>query len=243
MRVGVLGCGNVGAALVQLVDEHGDAIAKRSGLRLEVARVAVHDTGRSRPVKLPDGVLTSDALGVVTDPNIDVVVEVMGGIEPACTFVLAALEAGKSVVTANKELLADCADHLYAAAAKAGVDLLFEAAVAGAIPLMRPLRESLAGDRLTRVTGIVNGTTNFILTRMGERRQTFQEALAEAQALGYAERDPTADVEGFDAAAKAAIIAGVAFGVNVVASDVHREGISGITPDDIFMAGRLGYVV
>ncbi|MGH9181980.1 MAG: homoserine dehydrogenase, partial [Acidimicrobiales bacterium] len=164
-------------------------------------------------------------------------------LEPARTLVLAALAAGKPVVTANKELLARCGAELFEAAAKAGVDLLFEAAVAGAIPLMRPLRESLAGDRLQRVTGIVNGTTNFILTRMTETKASFDDALAEAQALGYAERDPTADVDGFDAAAKAAIIASVAFGVQVGVEDVFREGIRGIDADDIAMAGRLGYVV
>jgi homoserine dehydrogenase len=241
--VGLLGCGNVGAALVQLMTENGDAIERRTGLRLAVTRVAVHDTAKARPVTLSAGVVTDDAGGVVADPDIDVVVEVMGGMEPAGGLVRAALEAGKPVITANKELLANSADELLEVAAKAGVDLLFEAAVAGAVPLMRPLQESLAGDRIMRVLGIVNGTTNFILTRMTEQGQSFAEALAEAQSLGYAERDPTADVEGFDAAAKAAIIASVAFGVRVVASDVYTEGISGITAEDISMAGRLGYVV
>jgi homoserine dehydrogenase len=179
----------------------------------------------------------------VTDPEIDVVVEVMGGVDPARALISDALRAGKPVVTANKELMAACGAELFDAAAKAGVDLLFEAAVAGAIPLMRPLRESLAGDRITRVLGIVNGTTNFILTRMTESGQSFAEALAEAQALGYAERDPTADVDGHDAAAKASIIASLAFGVRVVAGDVYREGITGVTIDDIRMAGRLGYIV
>jgi homoserine dehydrogenase len=171
------------------------------------------------------------------------VVEVMGGIEPARTLVLAALESGKPVVTANKELLASSGAELLQAAAMAGTDLLYEAAVAGAIPLIRPLRESLAGDRITRVMGIVNGTTNFILTKMSESGQSFADALAEAQALGYAERDPTADIEGFDAAAKAAVITSVAFGARVVADDVYREGITGITAEDIAMAARLGYVV
>ena len=240
VRIGVLGYGNVGAAVVALIGENGDTIAARTGLRLEVARVAVRDMTTAR-----EGFtgFTDDAAGVVVDPDVDLIVEVIGGLQPAKDLVLAALKAGKPVVTANKELMAACGAELFDAAAKAGVDLLFEAAVAGAIPLMRPLRESLAGDRITRVLGIVNGTTNFILTRMTESGQSFAEALAEAQALGYAERDPTADVEGHDAAAKASIIASLAFGVRVVAGDVYREGITAVTADDIRMAERLGYVV
>jgi homoserine dehydrogenase len=240
VRVGVLGYGNVGAAVVALIGENGDTIAARTGLRLEVARVAVRDMSKARA---GFSMFTDDAAGVVVDPEVDLIVEVIGGLQPAKDLVLAALKAGKPVVTANKELMAACGAELFDAAAKAGVDLLFEAAVAGAIPLMRPLRESLAGDRIKRVLGIVNGTTNFILTRMTESGQSFDEALAEAQALGYAERDPTADVEGHDAAAKASIIASLAFGVRVVAGDVYREGITAVTADDIRMAGRLGYVV
>ncbi len=243
VRLGLLGCGNVGSALVALLDEQRTAITARTGLHLEVARVGVADVTKPRPVTLADGVLTADLDRVVEDAAVDVVVEVMGGLEPAGRLVLAALGAGKPVVTGNKELLAARSPELLDAAAKAGVDLLFEAAVAGAIPLVRPLRESLAGDRLERIVGIVNGTTNFILTRMSESGQSFEEALAEAQSLGYAERDPTADVEGFDAAAKAAIIASVAFGVDVRADDVHREGITGLSVDDIAMAERLGYTV
>ena len=243
VKVGLLGCGNVGGALVELVDEQREAIADRTGLRLEVARVAVRNTAKRRSVELGDDVLTNDAVSVVEDPSVDVVVELIGGIEPARELILTALQNGKAVVTGNKELLANVGAELFEAADKAGVDLLFEAAVAGGIPLIRPLRESLAGERLQRVLGIVNGTTNFILTRMTEEGSTFHEALAEAQELGYAERDPTADVEGFDAAAKAAIIATVAFGVRVVAGDVYNEGISGVTPADIAFAGRLGYVV
>ena len=223
--------------------DNGDAVAARTGLRLEVTRVAVSDVTRPRTVTLAPGVLTSDAAGVVSDPDIDLVVEAMGGVEPARTLILTALDAGKPVVTANKELLATHGAELFDAAVKSGVDLLFEAAVCAAIPLMRPLRESLAGDRINRVIGIVNGTTNFILTRMTEGGESFADALAEAQALGYAERDPTADIEGFDAAAKAAIIASVAFGIDVRVGDVYREGITGITADDIAMAARLGYVV
>jgi homoserine dehydrogenase len=241
--VGILGCGTVGSALCQLVAEHGDTIAARTGVRLKVVRVAVHNLARDRPVTFPDGVLTHDADGLVADPEVEVVVELMGGMEPARRLIHTALEAGKPVVTANKEVLANAGSELLEAAAKSGVDLLFEASVAGAIPLIRPLRESLAGDRLVRVMGIVNGTTNFILTRMTESGQSFSEALAEAQQLGFAERDPSADVDGWDAAAKAAIIASVAFGAQVVAGDVYREGIAGITAEDIAMAARLGYVV
>jgi homoserine dehydrogenase len=243
VRIGLLGCGNVGAALVQLVTQQADAIEARTGLRLEVAAVAVRNVSRERAVALPPGVLTRDAHAVVVDPQIDLVVEVMGGIEPARELISTAMAHGKPVVTANKELLANIGAELFAAADAAGVDLLFEAAVAGGIPLVRALRESLRGEPITRVMGIVNGTTNFILTKMTEEGAAYSDVLAEAQALGYAERDPTADVEGFDAGAKAAIIATIAFGARVVAGDVYHEGISRITQHDIAMARRLGYVV
>ncbi|MDA8044342.1 MAG: homoserine dehydrogenase [Actinomycetota bacterium] len=243
LRVGLLGCGNVGGALVRLLVDEGGRIAARTGLELDLAAVAVRSQSREREVPVPAGTLTIDAASVVADPNVDVVVEVIGGIEPARTLILTALKSGKPVITANKELLANCGDELFEAAASSGVDLLFEAAVAGGIPLIRPLRESLAGESIRRVMGIVNGTTNFILTRMSEEGASYHDALAEAQSLGYAERDPTADVEGFDAAAKAAILANVAFGARVVAGDVYREGIAGITESDIAMADRLGYAV
>ena len=243
VRVGLLGCGNVGGALVQLLTSQADAITERTGVPLEVARVAVRTPRRSGIPAFLEDRLTTDAEGLASDPQIDVVVEVIGGVEPARSLVLQALKAGKPVVTANKELLAHAGAELFEAAATAGVDLLYEAAVAGAIPLIRPLRESLAGERITRVMGIVNGTTNFILTRMSEDGAAYADALAEAQSLGYAERDPTADVEGYDAAAKAAILASIAFGVKVVAGDVYREGISAVTAADIAYARSLGYVV
>jgi homoserine dehydrogenase len=243
VRVGLLGCGNVGAALVELIRTRSDDIAARTGLALEVARVAVRSVTKERSVALPEGVLTHDAPGVVTDPGIDVVVEVIGGIEPARELTLDAIKAGKPVVTANKELLANVGAELFAAADHAGVDLLFEAAVGGGIPVIRPLRESLAGERIDRVMGIVNGTTNYILSRMTEAGASYADALSEAQSLGYAERDPTADVEGYDAAAKAAIIASIAFGVRVVAGDVTNEGISHITRADIDYAAKMGYVI
>jgi len=243
IRIGLLGCGNVGGALVPLVERQADAIAARTGVRLEITRVAVRNLARDRGVTLPDGVLTRDAMSVVTDPEVDLVVEVIGGIEPARELISTALQAGKPVVTGNKELLANVGAELFATADEHGVDLLFEAAVAGGIPLIRPLRESLRGEPITRVMGILNGTTNYILTKMTEEGAEYGAALAEAQELGYAERDPTADVEGFDAGAKAAIIASIAFGSRVVAGDVYHEGISGITAADIAVARRLGYVV
>jgi homoserine dehydrogenase len=243
VRVGVLGCGNVGAALVGLIASEADAIEARTGLRLEVAKVAVRNVSKERPVELADGVLTNDAAAVANDPDIDVVVEMIGGIEPARTLVLDALKNGKPVVTANKELLANVGADLFTAADAANRDLLFEAAVGGGIPIIRPLRESLVGERILRVMGIVNGTTNYILTKMSEEGAAYGDALAEAQSLGYAERDPTADVEGYDAGAKAAILATIAFGSSVVAGDVYHEGISGVTVDDIAFAHRLGYEV
>ncbi len=243
VRVGILGCGHVGGALVRLIHDHADVIEARAGVPLEVARVAVADLGKERDLPLPARCFTDDAQSVVGDPDVDIVVEVIGGIEPARALIVEALMGGKPVVTANKELIATHGRELFETAEGAGVDILFEASVGGGIPLIRPLRESLAGDRIRRVMGIVNGTTNYILTRMTDAGASFADALADAQALGFAETDPTADVEGFDAAAKAAIIASIAFGARVVAGDVYREGIADITLDDIASARDLGYVV
>jgi homoserine dehydrogenase len=241
VRLGLLGCGNVGGALVQLVGERRAEIAARTGLDLSITKVAVRSTAKARGIDFAPGVLTADAAAVVHDPDVDVVVELIGGIEPARELILDSLKTGKPVVTGNKELLANHGTELFAAADAAGVDFLFEAAVAGGIPLIRPLRESLVGERISRVMGIVNGTTNYILTRMTESGASYHDALAEAQSLGYAERDPTADVEGYDAGAKAAIIATIAFGRRIVAGDVYHEGISAITAADIAVAERLGY--
>ena len=243
VRVGILGCGNVGTALVRLLDANADLITRRAGVRIEVVRVAVQNITKERAIAFAPGVLTNDGEQVVADPAVDVVVEMIGGIEPARSFILAALKAGKPVVSANKELLANFGAELFEVAATAGVDLLFEASVAGGIPLIRPLRESLVGERIRRVTGIVNGTTNYVLTKMTEERCSFAAAVSEAQQLGYAEPDPTADIDGFDAASKAAIIASIAFGARVVAGDVSREGIRDVTADDIGAAEELGYVV
>ena len=192
---------------------------------------------------MPAGGSCADAASVVNDPSVDLVVELIGGIEPARSLLLAAIEAGKPVVTGNKELLATIRAELLAAAEDAGVDLFYEASVAGAIPLVRLLTDSLAGERIVRLMGIVNGTTNYVLTSMSEEGSDYAEALAEAQALGYAEADPTADVEGFDAQAKAAILAGIAFDADVAAEDVYREGITAIGAADIDFAHRLGYEV
>jgi homoserine dehydrogenase len=242
VRIGVIGHGTVGAAFVKLVKQQSDTIAARSGVRLEIARVAVRNTARHAGSLVTD-VLTQDADFVVSDPTVDLVVELMGGIDEARALILKALASGKPVVTANKALIATHGAELFAAADKSGIDLLFEAAVCGGIPLIRPLRESLRGEPIRRVLGIVNGTTNYILTKMSEDGASYADALAGAQQLGYAEADPTADVEGLDAAAKISIIASIAFGANVVAGDVYSEGITKITAADIAIAHRLGYAV
>jgi homoserine dehydrogenase len=243
VRVGLLGCGIVGGATAHILQEHADELKQRAGTPIEIKKVAVRSLSKPRAVELPPDVWTTDPWEVVRAPDIDVVVEVIGGIEPAKDLILEALSLGKHVVTANKELLANLGKEVMDAADRAGRDLLFEASVGGGIPIIRPMKESLAGDRVTRVMGIVNGTTNFILTRMSETGESFAEALAEADALGYTELDPSADIEGYDAAAKLAILASLAFNARVVAGDVHREGISKVASADIAAAHELGYVV
>jgi homoserine dehydrogenase len=243
VRVALLGCGVVGSQVARLLHEQARDLEARVGAPVELAGVAVRRLGLERDVDLPEHLFTTDAEALVARGDIDVVVEVIGGIEPARTLILSALEHGASVVSANKALLAEDGSTLFAAAEKAGRDLYYEAAVAGAIPIVRPLRESLAGDQVTRVLGIVNGTTNFILDRMDTSGAGFDEALEEAQELGYAEADPTADVEGFDAAAKAAILASLAFHTRVTAADVHREGIAEVTASDVASAAEMGCVV
>ena len=207
VRVGLLGCGNVGGALAEILLTRSEDVAARTGIRLELVGIAVANPKRPRPVAIPADLIGADAAALVERADIDVVVEVIGGLHPAHELVEAALRNGKPVVTANKALLAVAGAELAEVAAAAGVDLLYEAAVAGAIPVIRPLRESLAGEQIVRVMGIVNGTTNYILTRMEEEGASYDDVLREAQELGLAERDPTADVEGHDAAAKAAILA------------------------------------
>jgi len=242
LRVALLGCGVVGSEVARLIIEQAEDLRARVGRPLELVGIAVRGSDQDRPGIDPE-LITTDAEELVGRDNIDLVIEVIGGIEPARSLILAALRHGASVVTANKALLAADGATLFEAAQQAGADLYFEAAVAGAIPIIRPLRESLVGDEITSVIGIVNGTTNYILDRMDTTGIGFAEALAEAQALGYAEADPTADVEGFDAAAKAAILASLAFHTRVTGADVYREGITGITPADIASAHDIGCVV
>jgi homoserine dehydrogenase len=243
LRVGLLGCGTVGTAVTRLLHEHREDIARRTGCRLEDSKVAVRDPSKRRDVPLHPSAFTADPMEVIDDPDVDIVCELMGGSEPAGSLILAAFDRDKPVVTANKELLSTRGRELFDASEAKGLDLYFEAAVGGGIPLVRPLKESLTGERLTRIIGIVNGTTNYVLTRMSEDGMSFDEALSEAQRLGYAEADPTADVDGHDAAAKCAILASIAFNARVVAGDVYREGIATVTTEDIAFARRLGYVV
>jgi homoserine dehydrogenase len=242
LRVALLGCGVVGSEVARLIIGQAEDLRARVGRPLELVGIAVRGYDRDRPGIDPE-LFTTDAEALVTRADVDLVIEVIGGIEPARSLILAALRHGASVVTANKTLLAADGSALFEAAQRAGADLYFEAAVAGAIPIIRPLRESLVGDEITSVIGIVNGTTNYILDRMDTAGIGFAEALAEAQQLGYAEADPTADVEGFDAAAKAAILASLAFHTRVTGADVYREGITAITPADIASAHAIGCVV
>ena len=242
LKVGMLGAGVVGSQIARLLIANKSDLASRAGANLELVSIAVKDSKLKRD-GIPAALITNDAKSIVNDPQIDLVIEVIGGIDPAKELILTALKNGKSVVTANKALLAKHGAELYAAADKANVDLYYEAAVAGAIPILRPLRESLVGDHVIRVIGIVNGTTNYILTKMDENGAAFADALKEAQALGFAESDPTADIEGFDAAAKAAILAGLAFHSRVTDNDVYREGISKITAADVKVAKAMEMVI
>lgn len=240
IKVAVLGAGTVGSQVVRLLAEQSGDLALRVGAPLEVIGVAVRDLNRPRP-GIAVELLTTDAHALVAAA--DIVIEVMGGIEPAKELILKSIANGASVITANKALLAQDGSELVLAAQQAGVDLYFEASVAGAIPLLRPIRESLAGDKVNRVMGIVNGTTNFILSKMETEHAAYEDALAQAQELGYAEADPTADVEGHDAAAKAAILASLAFHTKITIDDVYCEGISKVTAADIAAAESMGFVV
>jgi homoserine dehydrogenase len=240
--LGLLGCGTVGSEVARLIArDHGD-LSARSGASLELIKVGVKDSSKDRP-SVEKSLLTTDLGSVVTDPKVSIVIEVMGGIEPARSLILQALEAKKSVVTANKALLAKHGAEIFAAARANGVDLYYEAAVGGAIPIVRPLRESIVGDSVTKVMGIVNGTTNYILTKMDEEGAEYETVLKEAQRLGFAEADPTADVEGHDAAAKIAILASLAFHTQVRIDDVHAEGISSLSKRDIEIAQAIDHVI
>ncbi len=241
VRIGMLGCGVVGSEVARLLLADTEELSTRAGVKIELARIAVR-TIKDYPGINP-ALFTTDPFSIVNDPEIDLIVEVMGGIEPAYELALLAIKNRKSIVTANKALLASHGAELFTAAYAQGEDIYYEASVAGAIPIIRPLRDSLVGDFVIRVMGIVNGTTNYILTKMHEEDKEFAIALKEAQELGYAEADPTADIEGFDAAAKAAILSGLAFHTRVTVSDVYREGISQITLEDVKLAKDLGYVI
>lgn len=242
LKVALLGCGVVGSEVARIMTTQAADLAARIGAPVELAGVAVRRPDRVREGIAPE-LVTTDATALVKRGDLDVVVEVIGGIEPARTLITTAFAHGASVVSANKALIAQDGAALYAAAEEHGKDLYYEAAVAGAIPLIRPLRESLAGDKVNRVLGIVNGTTNFILDKMDSTGAGYQEALDEATALGYAEADPTADVEGFDAAAKAAILAGIAFHTRVRLDDVHREGMTEVTAADFASAREMGCTI
>ncbi len=241
LTVALLGGGTVGAQVARLIDDSAADFEQRVGAPIHLTAIAVQDTTKPRP-GVPAGLITDDAMAVATS-GVDIIVEVMGGIEPARSLILAAMAAGSSVVTANKALLAADGASLHAAAAKHGVDLYFEASVAGAIPLLRPLRESLAGDQVIKVMGIVNGTTNYMLSKMDEEGADYDDAFAEAEALGYLEADPSLDVDGHDAAAKAAILAELAFHTKVTLDDVYCEGISKVTAADIRAAQQMGFVI
>ncbi|MEI6502305.1 MAG: homoserine dehydrogenase [Armatimonadota bacterium] len=243
VKVGIIGFGIVGGGTYRALTQNAESIAQRAGAPVVVTRVADIDWSRDRDFVVPEDVRTTDAMALVADPEVDIVVETIGGINPALKFVLAAIENGKSVVTSNKELIAKHGHEILTLAEEKGVDVQFEGAVGGVIPVIRTLKESLEADRLYEVVGIVNGTTNYILTRMTQEGLDFGEALAAAQALGYAEADPTNDVEGIDAKYKISILAAAAFGLNVSLDEIHTEGITKITAADIANAERMGYVI
>jgi homoserine dehydrogenase len=243
VNVAVLGLGTVGQGVVKVIQDHADQWEKKSGSKIQIKRALEKFANRPMDVTLEPGVITSNYEDIVNDPDIHIVVEVIGGIEPARTFILQALKAGKSVVTANKDLLAVHGQEIFQAAKAAGQDFFFEASVGGAIPIIGPLRQSLIASDIVEVMGIVNGTTNYILTRMTNEGGNYSDILRDAQALGYAEVDPTADVDGIDAARKVAILATLAFHSQVTLSDVYIEGIKEITPEDIYFANKMGFTV
>jgi homoserine dehydrogenase len=241
LRIALLGGGSVGAQVASLLLAHGEELANRVGAGLELVGVAVRDIDAERTPAIPRHLLTTDAESLIL--GADIVIELMGGLEPARTYILQAINSGADVITANKALLATHGPELFEAAEQVGAQLYYEAAVGGAIPIIRPLRDSLAGDRVKRILGIVNGTTNFILDRMDLHGDSLEEALATATQLGYAEADPTADIEGYDAAQKVAILASLAFHTTVPLDAVHREGITTITQEQVLSARKAGYVV
>ncbi|EMI10020.1 homoserine dehydrogenase [Anoxybacillus gonensis] len=243
VSVGLLGLGTVGSGVVKIIKNHQDKLMHQIGCPVEIKKVAVRDRDKKRDVVLPESVLTTNVEEVIHDPDIDVVIEVMGGIEETRRYILQALKNGKHVVTANKDLMALYGTELLSVASEHGCDLFYEASVAGGIPILRSLVDGLASDRITKMMGIVNGTTNYILTKMSKFNRKYEEVLAEAQALGYAEADPTSDVEGLDAARKMAILARLGFSMNIDLQDVYVKGITGITEEDLNYSKRLGYTM
>lgn len=243
INIALLGLGTVGSGVYKILSSHKEDFENRLGLSLFPRVFLEKDLSRADQLGISRDLVVSDFEAIADNPEIDVVVEVMGGIEPAKSFVERSIEKGKSVVTANKELMAKHGEEILRAASASGVDVYYEASVGGGIPIIRPLRQCLAGNKIIKIMGIVNGTTNFILTRMSEAGESFEDALKEAQSLGYAERDPTADIEGYDAASKIAILASIAFNCRVTFDDVYKEGISKVTPSDIAYATEMGYVL
>ena len=243
VKIGLLGCGTIGSGVYHLIRKNAAGLTESAGRPLEVARILVKDPDEPRPFPADKSIMTTDRREVLNDPAIDVFIEVMGGLEPARGIALEVLGRGKSLVTANKELIASHGREIMEAASESGAWVSFEASVGGGIPLLRPMEESLGGDNVVKIMGIVNGTTNYILTRMTEDGSTYEEALKEAQGLGYAEADPAADVEGTDAASKLAILSSIAFKAGVTYDQVYQEGITGVRPEDIENAAELGYAI
>ncbi|MCY8488424.1 homoserine dehydrogenase [Bacillus atrophaeus] len=243
IRVGLLGLGTVGSGVVRIIQEHQDKLMHQVGCPVTIKKVLVKDIDKKREADLPREVLTTEVYDVIDDPDVDVIIEVIGGVKQTKEYLLDALKSKKHVVTANKDLMAVCGSELLAEAKENGCDLYFEASVAGGIPILRTLEDGLASDRITKMMGIVNGTTNFILTKMIKEKSPYEEVLKEAQSLGFAEADPTADVEGLDAARKMAILARLGFSMNVDLEDVKVKGISQITDEDINFSKRLGYTM
>jgi homoserine dehydrogenase len=243
VNIGFIGLGNVGCGAVALLQQNRELIERRAGCRLEVRKIATRRPDKPRPISVDPSLITGNVREVLEDPNVQIVVEVMGGIEPARQYVLEAIERGKSVVTCNKELMAKHGSEVLDLARAKGVDVNFEGSVGGGIPIVQPLKQQLVGNRIRRIMGIVNGTTNYILTKMTREKKEFADVLREAQALGYAEADPTADVDGYDAMYKLCILAAIAFGSRVKVEDVYREGIGGVHARDIDYAQELGYTI
>lgn len=241
INIGLLGCGTVGTGVAKILLEKKDLISSRAGAELTLKHVADLDSTRDRGIKFDEGVFTRDAFKVIDDPETDIILEMIGGEKPAKDFILRAIENGKQVVTANKALLASCGNEIFRAAAAKGVDVAYEASVGGCMPIIKTLRESLAGNNIKSMTGILNGTCNYILSKITDDGSSFEAALSEAQAKGFAEADPTLDIEGHDTAHKLAVLNSIAYGMEINLTDIYIEGISKITPLDIEFACQFGY--